>query len=167
MPKVKDYLRDVTAFIDGRSYAGQCNQATLPSLQLQTEEMRAGGMDTPKEVDMGLQAMEASFQFASVPAEVMKLFGKENVDFKVRGWLKTPGGDDKGAVATMTGRIKTDEPGDWAPGSVASKTVTVAVDTYKLEVDGETVHDIDSENYKRVIDGVDMLEKGREFLGIG
>jgi P2 family phage contractile tail tube protein len=167
MPKIKDTLRDVTAFVDGNSYAGQCDQVTLPSLQLQTEEMRGGGMDAPKEMDMGMQAMQASLQFKSVPAEVMKLFGKEAVDFTVRGWLLTSNGDDKGAIARLVGRITADEPGDWAPGSPASRTVTVAVDRYELKVDGEQVHLVDVENYIRIVDGTDQLEAARRILGIG
>lgn len=167
MPKLKDVLRDVTFFADGVSYAGQCNQVTLPSLQLQTEEMRAGGMDGPRVMDMGMQAMSATAQFNNLPVGVMKLFGKDGVEFVARGWLKTSNGDSKGAVARMTGRITEDAPGDWQPGSPASRSVTIAVSAYKLTVAGEIVHDIDNDLYKRIIDGVDQLAEGRQYLGIG
>ncbi|ROO28243.1 phage major tail tube protein [Salinisphaera orenii] len=167
MPKIRDVLRDVTFFADGESYAGQCNQVTLPSLQLQTEEMRAGGMDAPKQMDMGMQSLSASAQFNNVPVGIMRLFGKDGVEFVARGRLITSNGEDKGATARLVGRITEDAPGDWQPGSPASKSITIAVDVYKLSVDGEEVHHVDIENYIRVIDGVDMLERARQILGIG
>ena len=42
----------------------------------------------------------------------------------------------------------------------------VALRYYKLEIGGETIHEIDAENMKRVINGVDQLEKRRAALGL-
>ena len=167
MPKPRDILRDVTFFADGTSYAGVVTQVTLPTLEQQTEEFRAGAMNGQKEVEMGLSAMRLGVQFNAVPAGIYKLFGKENIEYKTRGWLKSPGSDDKGCVATLRGRIISDNPGNWQPGSVATKEVTIACDAYAMSIDGETVHDVDNDKYQMIVDGVDLLEQARGFLGIG
>ena len=166
MANVKDVMRDVVAFVDGRSYAGQCNQVTLPSTAIQTEEMRAGGMDGPEEMDMGLAAMRASLQFMSVPAEVLKLLGKPDIQITVRGALRSSDASVKKATATMSGKFIENNPGNWQPGQTANFTTTFSAYAYKLTIAGETIHDINNRTYKRVIDGVDQLAALRAALGL-
>ena len=44
--------------------------------------------------------------------------------------------------------------------------VTVSCKYYKLEMDGQVVHEIDIENMTRIIDGVDYLAEARAAIGI-
>ncbi|MEQ9132649.1 MAG: phage major tail tube protein [Salinisphaeraceae bacterium] len=163
---IRDVMRDAVAFVDGRNYAGQCNQVTLPELTISTEEMRAGGMDAPLEMDMGMEALRASIQFQTVPAEVLKLFGQREVPLTIRGALLSHDGSVKGATAELRGRFVVNNPGDWQPGQTSNLTTTMACTYYKLAIDGETVHEIDVQRMVRIVNGTDMLEQIRGALGI-
>jgi len=163
---VKDVMRNVAAFVDGRNYAGQCNQVTLPELNIQTEEMRAGGMDAPIEMDMGMEAMRASLQFMTVPAEALKLLGQRDVPLTLRGALTSYDGTVKGATAELRGRFVGNNPGDWQAGSQANFTATFAAHYYKLTIEGEEIYEIDIERMVRRINGEDQLADVRDRLGI-
>jgi len=163
---IRDVLRDAVAFVDGELYAGEIEQVSLPELQIQTEEMRAGGLDAPIEIDMGMEAMRASLQFKSVPKEVMQLFGKGDIDVKIRGALVSHDGDTRGATARLRGRFVDHNPGDWQSGQQASFEATMACHFYELEIGGEQVHKIDVENMVRIVNGEDQLEGIREALGL-
>ena len=41
LPKI---LKNFSAFVDGRGYAGRVDEITLPKLTIKMEEYRAGGM---------------------------------------------------------------------------------------------------------------------------
>ncbi len=56
LPKI---LRNFNVFVDGRGYAGKIEEITLPKLTIKTEEYRAGGMDIPISIDMGMEKLEA------------------------------------------------------------------------------------------------------------
>lgn len=163
----KRVLRNVAAFVDGRNYAGECSQVTLPEVNIQTEESRAGGLDAPLEHDMGMEALRATVQFLSVPPEVMKLLGQHDVPMTFRGALRNYDGTTAGATAELRGRFVSQNPGDWAAGSQASFTSVMAVHYYKLTVDGEEVYEIDVPGMVRRINGEDQLAGVRGALGMG
>jgi P2 family phage contractile tail tube protein len=163
---LKDIMRNVAAFVDGRNYAGQCSQVTLPELNIQTEEFRPGGSDAPMEMDMGMEALRASMQFVSVPAEVMKLLGKDDVNLTVRGAMKSYDGTTKGATAQLRGKFIGQNPGEWQAGSASNFTATFAAHYYKLSIGGEQIHEIDLERMVRIINGVDQLAETRNHLGM-
>lgn len=162
---IRDVLTKVATFVDGRNYAGECNQVTLPELNLQTEEFRAGGMDSPVEMDMGMDAMRASFEYLSVPAEVMKLFGQEDVPVTCRGLLKSHDGSKRGATAELRGKFIGQNPNNWQAGQQSNFTATFAVTYYRLTIGGEVIHEIDTVRVMRIINGVDQLAEDRQFLG--
>ena len=58
---IADVLKNMNLFVDGRGYAGVVDELTPPKLTMKTEEHRAGGMDAPVELDMGMEKLEASF----------------------------------------------------------------------------------------------------------
>ena len=163
---LKDVMRNVAAFVDGRNYAAECNQVTLPELNIQTEEFRPGGYDAPLEMDMGMETLRASLQFQTVPAEVLKLFGKPDVALTLRGALISHDGTVKGATAELRGKFIGNNPGDWAAGSQASFTGMFAAHYYKLSVAGETLYEIDVQRMVRIINGVDQLAEIRNSLGL-
>jgi uncharacterized protein len=162
---LKDVLRKVTAFVDGHNYAGQATQVTLPELNVQTEEIRAGGMDSPMKVDMGMELGDASLQFATVPAEAMKLLGKPDIQLTLRGSLVSFDGSVRGATAVLQGRFIGNNPGDWQAGQPGQFTATFAPHYYKLTIEGDVIYEIDVPGMKRIIGGVDQLADERRVLG--
>jgi P2 family phage contractile tail tube protein len=165
IPKV---LKNINLFVNGTSYLGRVAELTLPKLTLKTEEARFGGMDAPVSIDMGMEALTAEMTVAGQDALIAGLFGYDYMQFTFRGAFQDQNAT-MSVVATMTGKIKENDPGTWKPGDQASGQLkcTIAVNAYTLQVNGITVHEIDVENMKRIIAGVDQLATQRAALGLG
>ena len=166
---ITDVLRDINLFVDGRGYAGKVTEFTLPKLTVKTEEYRAGGMDAPVELDMGLEKLECDFSLDSIDAETLKLWGlaegtKPPLTF--RGAVQDKNGTVRAVVVRTRGQIKEVDWGSWKPGEKATLKFMAAVDYYKLEQDGVTIHEIDIENMIRIVNGVDQVAARRAALGI-
>lgn len=165
----RDVLKNINLFVDGRGYAGQIDEYNAPDLTIQTEDYRAGGMDAPIAIDMGMEALETSFSLIAYDADVLSLFGVaegQQVPFTARGALESYDGAVKPVVHTMRGRITSLARGTWAPGQKPALQVTMRLDYYKEEIDGVTINEIDVVNMVRIVAGVDRLAAQRAAIGI-
>ena len=165
----EDILRNVNAVVDGRGYAGKIDELVLPKLELMTEELRGGGMDAPDDIDMGMQKLVASIQTHGFDADLLRRFGVRSggpVQMTFRGALQSEDGRVKAAVAALRGKITLIEPGTWKAGQRSPLKATMTCRYYKLEIDSETIHEIDLYRYIRIIDGVDQVQQLREALAI-
>ena len=166
---MENLLRNVNLEVDGRGYPRKAKTLALPKLTIQTEAYRAGGMDSSVDIDMGMEPMEASFTMSSVDAELLKHFGltsEKSVPLVFRGGLRDDDGTVRPVVAHLRGQVKEVDWGDWTPGETSETRYMVSVRYYKLEHNGEVVHEIDVENMVRVINGVDQLAAMREALAL-
>ena len=75
-------------------------------------------------------------------------------------------GRDEPVTHFMRGTIKELDWGTWKPGEKAPCKGMVALRYYKLEVAGETVHEIDVLNMVRIIGGEDQMASQRAALGL-
>ena len=165
----RNIIKNMTVSVDGRGYAGDVTEFTPPTLSLSTEEHRAGGMDAPVTLDMGMEAIETSFQLTNYDANLLRQFGLREgnqVPLVGRGAMESYDGTVRPVVVTMRGKITGLDRGSWSPGSVASMTVTLRADYYREEHDGSTIYEIDVQNMVRVIDGQDQLAELRQALGV-
>ena len=161
--------RNISLFIDGRGYYGKVDEFDPPKLTVKTEEFRAGGMDMPVEVDMGMEKLESTLTLSGTDKEALKLFGLAEGNFvpmTLRGAQRGETGETESVVHHLRGQIKEVDWGTWKPGEKAPVKLMVAGRYYKLEIAGETVHEIDAENMIRTINGVDQLAEMRQALGI-
>ena len=168
MPVAK-LRKDINLFIDGRGYAGKVTEFDPPKLTVKMEEYRAGGMDAPIEVDMGMEKLEAMLTLADIDADALKLFGivkGARAPMTLRGGQQGRDGTVEALAHHLRGRVKEVDWGTWKPGEVSPVKLSVALDYYKFEVAGETVHEIDIENMVRIIDGVDQMAEMRQALGL-
>ena len=166
---IVDVLRNVSLFVDGQGYAGVAESVTLPKLTVKTEEYRAGGMDAPVELDMGLEKLECDFSLDSIDKDALRMWGLAQGDqpaLTFRGAVEDRAGEVKAVVVRTRGQIKEVDYGSWKPGEKATLKFMAAVDYYKLEIDGETIHEIDIENYTRIVNGVDQVAARRAALGL-
>ena len=166
---ITDVLRDINLFVDGRGYAGKVMEFTLPKLTLKMEEYRSGGMDAPVELDMGMEKLECDFSLDGVDRDALRLWGLEEGNkppLTFRGAVQDKAGTVKAVVVRTRGQIKEVDYGAWKPGEKATLKFMAAVDYYKYEQDGETIHEIDIENYIRIVNGVDQVAARRAALGI-
>ncbi|ACN95453.1 phage major tail tube protein [Wolbachia endosymbiont of Carposina sasakii] len=165
LPKI---LKNFNVFVDGRGYAGKIDEITLPKLTIKTEEYRAGGMDIPINIDMGMEKLEAELTFAEYDSELFRLFGLINnnaVSLTLRGGLQGSS-DTESVVINLRGLFKELDFGSWKPAEKAMLKCTVAANYYKLTIDGKELIEIDAENMIRKIDGVDQMTSMRTALGI-
>ncbi|AAS14280.1 prophage P2W3, contractile tail tube protein [Wolbachia endosymbiont of Drosophila melanogaster] len=164
LPKI---LRNFNVFVDGRGYAGKIDEITLPKLTIKTEEYRAGGMDIPINIDMGMEKLEADFTFAEYDSELFRLFGLidgNSVSLTLRGGMQ--GNDIEAVIINLRGIFKEFDFGNWKPAEKATLKCTVAAHYYKLTIGGNELIEIDAENMIRKINGVDQMALLQTILGI-
>ena len=162
-------LFNTNLFVDGTSFQGDVPSLVLPKVTVKTEEYRAGGMDAPIEMDMGLEKLESSFVTNGVRKEALKYFGLADqtaFNGSFRGAFKGQKGEITAVTATLRGMLKEVDPGDWKVGDKAEFKSAVAVTYYQLEIDGTVMYEIDPVNSIRVINGVDQLAAMRTALGL-
>lgn len=162
LPRV---IKNFNTFWDGIDYFGLAESAKLPAVKIQTEAHRNSGMDGPIGLDVGTEGMTSEITFSEwLPAVLAKLGRQER--FVLRPAMSSATDfTARPVIATMSGLITTSEPEDLKPGTVSKLKMTMDVRTYRLEVDGSTIYDIDLVNGKRVIGGVDQLAELRRAMG--
>lgn len=165
----RDVLKNINIFVDGRGYAGQVQDFTPPPLALQVEEYRAGGMDAPLDVTMGMEKMVSSFNLLAYDKDVLSLFGVaegSTVQWRAFGALESYDGTVRSVQFDMRGKITNMDPGTWTPGQLAPLNITMTLTYFKQQIDGQTIHEIDVENMIRIINGTDALALIRQALGM-
>lgn len=162
------HLRNFTAFVDGVGQAGKIDELTLPTLTLQTEEHRAGGMDAPVEIDLGMQMMELSMTLSSYDLDLFRGYGAltAGIALTVRGAVQRQGEAAQAVIIRMVGSGKVLDRGSWSAGGKATTTVTYTLTRYQELINGVEVAFVDIENMVRRINGVDQLASQRLAMGI-
>jgi len=165
IPKI---LKNFNLFIDGRGYAGKVEEVNLPKLNIKTEEFRAGGMDSPVFVDMGVEKLESSFTLLEYDKNVLKQFGLVSgnaTQVTLRGAIQ----DDttvSSVIVKLRGMYTEMDMGKISAGEKGTLQCTLACRYYSLEIDGEKLIEIDIDNMTRVIGGVDKMAEIRNAIGI-
>lgn len=165
----RDIRKNFNMFVDGRGYAGQIDELTPPKLTLVTDEFRAGGMDAPIDITMGMEKLTASWSMKTYDRDILALFGvKEgaNVPITVREALESHDGTVTPVVHVFRGKITELDPGTSKPGEAAVMTISMSLTYYKMTHGGRVVHEIDVENMVRIINGEDALAAIRSALGM-
>lgn len=161
-------LKNFNLFVDGRGYAGRVEELTPPKLAIKTEELRAGGMDAPAEIDMGMEKIESTFTLIEHDPELLKQFGVVSgtaVALTLRGALV----DDTTTtpmVIRLQGMFKEIDFGKFKAGDKPAMQCSVTCRYYALEIGNKKIIEIDIDNMTRVIDGVDQMAEVRAALGI-
>ena len=164
-PKV---LRGFNLFVDGVGYAGKVEEIELPKLAVKTEEFRAGGMDAPVELDMGMEKLECSFSLGDYSADIARYFGLgHNTDVAVpfRGSLGLGDATSVPVTVKCRGMIREVDNGSWKAGDKLTQKFSTALKYYSYTQGGETIHEIDVENMVRIINGVDYLATAKADIG--
>lgn len=161
-------LKNFNLFVDGRGYAGRAQEVNPPKLTIKAEELRAGGMDAPVSIDLGMEGLECSFTLVEYDPELIKQFGLISgnaVQLTLRGALvdndtTTP------MVISVRGMYKEMDFGTFKAGDLSTLQCSVACRYYSLEIGGTKIVEIDVDNMTRVINGVDQMSEIRAALGI-
>jgi P2 family phage contractile tail tube protein len=165
----RDVRKNFTVSVDGRGYAGDVDELNAPKLTIKTEDFRAGGMNAPIQLNMGMEMMDADFTLKSYDADVLALFGVaegNDVPFTAREVLESADGTVTAVIHTMFGIIKEVDAGSSKAGEVGSLKITMNLRYYKLEHGDRTIHEIDVPNMIHIVDGSDVLAEQRAALGL-
>lgn len=162
-------LKNMNLFVDGRGYAGRVDEIELPKLTLKTEEHRAGGMDLPVEIDLGMEKLESTMTISDFDPEVFRLFGlldRQDTPITVRGAIQRQGEAAQPVVIAMRGGWKEIDSGTWKPGDKSTLKVAAALNYFRLSINGQEVVEIDAKNMLRRIGGTDQMASIRNAIGI-
>lgn len=161
-------LKNFNLFVDGRGYAGRAEEVTPPKLTIKTEELRAGGMDAPISIDLGMEKLECGFSLVEYDPNLMQQFGLISgnaVQVTLRGALV----DDETATPMtiqMRGMYTELDFGTFKAGDKSTLKCNVACRYYSLTIDGTQLIEIDVDNMVRNINGTDQMAEIRAALGI-
>jgi P2 family phage contractile tail tube protein len=162
-------LKNMNLFVDGRGYAGRVDEIEMPKLTLKTEEHRAGGMDVPVEIDLGMEKLEASLTLSDYDQEVFRLFGlldRQDTPVTIRGAIQRQGENAQAVAVSLRGGWKEIDSGTWKPGDKSTLKISVAVNYFKLTIAGEEVVEVDAKNLVRRVGGVDQMAEIRNAIGL-
>jgi uncharacterized protein len=158
-------LRNFGTFVNGFGYAGLIAEAELPEVAIKVEEFRGGGTDTPIELDMGMDVLNAKLTIAEYNPVLMGLVGSV-ARIQLRGALVR---DSEAAVpmlVEMHGLFKKSTLGTWKPGDLSQNELEVSLRYIKIQISDTVVTEIDALNTVRIINGVDQLASQRAAMGM-
>ncbi|NUT88793.1 phage major tail tube protein [Pseudomonas corrugata] len=165
-------LKNLNLFNDANSYLGVVKTVTLPPLGRKMEGYRGGGMNGPVKADLGFSDDGIQFEWKTGGLDLiaLKQFGAVNASGVALRFTGAFQQDDTEAVSAvevvMRGRHETIEMGDAEPGEDTEHSITTTCSYYKLIVDNEEIIEIDLLNFIEIVNGVDLLDKQRQALGI-
>ena len=165
---MKDIAKYFGLQVDGRGYAGEVASFTPPELTLAIEDKRAGGMDAPEAVDMGMEGLTCSWTIFSYDRDLLALWGltaNGRVAVSARASLESADGTKTAVKLSSRGLITQLREGEWTPGQGVPLTFTQRCDFFERTHGGVVVHRIDIPNMVRVIGGTDQLEEHRRNIG--
>jgi len=164
-------LKSMNLFIDGSGYAGRVDELTLPKLTIKAVDHRAGGMDMPVRLDMGMEKLDATLKLSDFEPELFKSFGLLDfidVPVTLRGAFQAQGSADvSSVVVNLRGGWLEIDNGAWkVAGEKTAVTIKMAASYYKLTMDDEVLVEIDAINMVRSIGGFDQLAAQRIAIGL-
>jgi len=162
-------LKAVSAFVDGKGYAGDVMDFTPPKFTRVTEDFRAGSMLGAVQIPQGIEVLTTSFTLGGYDPDVLALWGiavGKEFPIEGRGYLESQDGTKTAVVHEMRGTITEEDPGTWRPGQGAPLKITMNLTYYKLTHGDRVLHEIDLINTIHIVDGVDQMAERREALGL-
>lgn len=159
-------LKNFNVYIDGEGYAGRCDTGTLPTLALTMDDHRAGGMDAPIKLDMGMEAMTSTVVMSDYSEKIIPLLGVASTALTFRAAVQAQGGGVAPVVVNMRGMLSTVDFGEWQPGTKSTKTLSFELTYFRYRHGDIELCEIDMINMIRKIGGVDMLAQIRAAIGL-
>jgi len=170
---VPERLTAFRAYLDGSTDLKGVADVTLPSFEAMTETVSGAGIageyESPTLGHFG--SMTVSLTWRTVTRDLLRLLRQRSQRLELRGAYQEYDAAQgqyriRSVRIVVQGIPKTIELGSLETGANSDGTTELEVLYIKIDVDGQTVTEIDKLNYKCVIDGVDYLSDVRRALGI-
>lgn len=163
-------LKNFNVFNDGNNYQGKVAEITLPKLSRKLEEWRAGGMDSPIDVDLGGEKLVLEYTCGGIVRESLRQYGATKAAAYTQRFAGAYQREDDGGVdaveVVVRGRPTEIDMGNAKPGDGTSHKFTVSCAYYKLSINDTVVIEIDPLNFIFMVDGIDRLADQRRALGL-
>ncbi|MGE9266447.1 phage major tail tube protein [Escherichia coli] len=159
-------LKNFNLYLDGGSYAGRADTITLPELNFVRESHRAGGMDGPRSIEMGMELLTASMVISDADPRMIALMGRDDIPIVARGSVQEQGKAPEPVIVNMRGLFAGLSFGQWQPGTKSTQTLTAELGYFRYRQKDQEYCEIDILNMIRKFDGIDQLAAHRDNIGI-
>lgn len=164
-------LTNANVYMDGKSFLGKVEEISLPDIKHKMSEHKALGMVGMMEFFAGIEKMEAKIKWNSFYVDAMKKMANPTkaIQLQVRGSLENYNSTGRGAqqpvVIFLTCTSKNFPTGNFKQHDNVECESMLNVTYCRLEVNNESIMEVDilSNIYK--VDGVDILAEYRANLG--
>lgn len=162
-------LKAMAIFVNGTHYAGECTEATPPTLERELEDYRAGGMGGPVKLDMGGKELTLTLKMGGHVAALVQEYGGSLSGTQLR-LVQAVQADDtevvQGVEIVARGRLTKLDPGSAKVGDLTEHEYEFACTYLKWIDNGNTLVEIDYVNLIENVGGVDRMAETRAVLGI-
>lgn len=164
-------LTNANLYINGASFLGRAEEATLPDIKVKQTEHKGLGMVGTLELPAGLEKMEAKFKMTSLYPEVVGVAGNPyaTVSIQVRSNLETWQGQGLASqvpvVVYLSGRFTNLPLGGYKAKDNAEFELNMSVTAAKLVVNGQELYEVDVLNNIHKVNGNDLLAVYRANIG--
>lgn len=159
-------LKNFNLIVGGAGFAGLVDEIELPKLVMKVDEHRAGGMDAPAAIEMGMELPECSFSLAEHNPAVFAQFGLRDGNAVQLAFLAAAV-DDRTVEpyrVDVTGMYKEIDSGTLKAGDKTPLKATLACRYFKISLAGADLIEIDVENMVRAVNGDDQMAPIRAAL---
>lgn len=169
MANVIQQLKAVSLFVNGEILLGVTDEVDIPEMELETEEVRLGGMDGKVVVETGQELMECTIKVKGIHKVLAGAWGTgvPNTRIEVRGAREDYDGVVTQVKYLMVGLATMYNHADPLQGRGELPTTELKINPnfYEHEIDGEVIQSIDILNMVREIEGADRLAEIRAAIG--
>lgn len=161
---VPEKINDANIYLAGNKMIGAAPSLDLPEVKMKTSTV--AGMGISGELDSPtigqFESMEQEINFTTLYSSARDMLSPlSTVELTIRAaqqvYDKTGGYAFKGLRVVERGRVKNFKPGKVEKGESMEASVTIELTYLLIEVDGETLLEVDKLNPKYIVNGVDML----------
>ena len=162
-------ITQANIYLNGSSLLGQIAEFTLPEISQAMQDHDSLGSLGKRQFTSGIEPMKVTFKLNSMfQKAISEAVDPDNiVRLQLRAVRKDEGAvvAETPVIAFLTGQFEKLGGENFQQQQVAMSEFTMNVFAYKLVIDGATIHDIDVNTNKYVINGVDTTENYRQILG--
>ena len=162
---------DANIFVNNTSTHGQASEVTPPTLTAVMADSKAMGMAGSLELFNGFDKMETTIKWTYPDSDTQKVFAnfRKPIDLMIRSSkaeCETGEIVEVPIVMYVKGYSKTHPAGTFKAKEDTELESSLAVNYYRLEIDGDPIVEVDVMNNIYKVGGEDLLAERRQNLGI-
>jgi len=166
LPKI---LKNFDLFQDGESWLGQIASVTLPKLSRKMEDLQAGGMAGPVNIDLGQEKIELAFSANGLMQSALDAYAATSVtavQLRFGGaYQQEDSGRYDAVEVVVRGRYSEVDFGEGKTATLNEHKYTMPCAYYKLSINGRAVIEIDLLANVVIVNGNDVTAAQRAAIG--